>query len=127
MGTKVGTSGYQSLLVWQKSMALVEEIYLWTSSVTPDERFGIVSQLKRSSVSVPINIAEGNARPGGKEARHFVDIARGSVAETETLIILIQRLGLAADGDQLLRDCYELGKMLGGLRKSIVARQDPTI
>jgi four helix bundle protein len=79
---------FKELFIWQKGRILVKEIYLVTSSFPKDELFGLTNQLRRCSVSIPANIAEGCGRGTDKELCRFIDIANGSATELETLIIL---------------------------------------
>ncbi|GAB6010121.1 four helix bundle protein [Dysgonomonas reticulitermitis] len=83
---------HKDLIVWQKSISLVKQIYLETKSFPNEELFGLVSQMRRSSVSVPSNIAEGFGRGSKKECTHFVYIALGSASELETQIIISREL-----------------------------------
>ncbi len=117
---------FKDLLVWQKAMNLVEECYRVTEIFPRNEEFGLKAQIRRAAVSIPSNIAEGNARHSSGEYRRFLAIALGSTAELETQIELGRRLGLARDGDaaRLSQHCQEVGKMLNGLRLSI-ARLPP--
>ena len=75
---------FKELLVWKKSIELVKSIYQITSMLPSDERFGLISQMNRSSVSVPSNIAEGSGRTSDKEFLHFLNIAIASSYELET-------------------------------------------
>jgi four helix bundle protein len=79
---------YKDLLVWQKAMTLVKEVYLLTAKFPADERFGLTAQMRRAAVSVPSNIAEGHARQGSKEYLQFLSHAGGSLAELETQTLL---------------------------------------
>ena len=116
---------YRDLEVWQKAMALVRGIYDVTDGYPGEEKFGLVSQIRRSAVSIPSNIAEGHARAGTAEFKHFVSIAMGSVAELETQIILSGDLGHVngAAGANLLNQLDIIGKMLRGLHKSLKIRK----
>jgi len=84
---------FRDLVVWQKAMELVTEIYRVTQKFPKEEIFGLMSQLRRAAVSVPSNIAEGQGRLTEKEFRQFLGNARGSLAEVETQIIIAQNLG----------------------------------
>ncbi|WP_109124401.1 four helix bundle protein [Dyella sp. C11] len=112
---------YRDLVAWQLGMDLVERVYALTAGLPSDERFGMVSQLRRSAVSIPSNIAEGHSRDNTKDFIRFVSISRGSLAELETQILLVQRLKwLSAEQvDAALVCCDELGRVLRGLRKSL--------
>jgi len=108
---------YQDLLVWQRSMGLVESIYRITGQLPEDERFGLVSQMRRAAVSGPSNIAEGFGRQARGEYRHHLSIARGSLLELETHIIVCQRLRFLKSDitDPLLSEITEISKMLATL------------
>jgi four helix bundle protein len=115
---------FKDLQVWQKRMQLAQGVYRLTAKFPADERYGLVSQVRRASVSVPSNIAEGQARQGTKEFLFFLSHASGSLAELETQLILAERLGFCAGSDleQLQSLTYELQKMLTGLRGSLAGR-----
>lgn len=112
---------YRDLEVWQKAMTLAREIYQVTLRFPNEEKFGLVNQMRRAAVSIPSNLAEGHARSGSNEFRHFVSIAMGSVAELETQVMLSADLGYlnvkAKEG--LLSQLDTIGKMLRGLHKSL--------
>lgn len=114
-------AGYRDLRVWQLAMDLAEDVYKLCALFPRQEIYGLTSQLQRAAVSIPSNIAEGQARNTSKEFGHFLGIARGSLAELETQIMLAQRLGyLTVDSTSLLLEkAEEIGKMLSGLQKSI--------
>ncbi|MFM8808089.1 MAG: four helix bundle protein, partial [Chthoniobacterales bacterium] len=82
--------GYRDLVVWQKGLALAKEVYLLTKQLPSDERFGLVFQKRRAAVSVPSNIAEGQARHTTGEFIQFISHAEGSVAELDTQLTLCQ-------------------------------------
>ncbi|MBT3538730.1 four helix bundle protein [Candidatus Parcubacteria bacterium] len=83
---------YKDLIVWQKSINLIKEVYLLTSTFPNEEKFGLVSQMRRCSVSIASNIAEGYARKNKKENAQFVNISFGSATELETQIIISKQL-----------------------------------
>lgn len=87
---------YRDLLAWQRARALVKEVYLMTATFPVGERFGLVSQMNRSAVSIPSNIAEGYGRSTIQDYLHFLRIARGSSYELETQATLAEDLGLAS-------------------------------
>lgn len=117
---------YQDLIVWQKAIDLVVEVYALTRLFPRDERYGLVTQLNRAAVSVPANIAEGHARASGKECAHFLSVARGSLSEVETYLILAARLGMidSETFDRILANAAEVGRMLHALRQRIIQRTD---
>ena len=88
---------HKKLNVYEKSIQLVTEIYELTSGFPNDEKYGLVSQLRRSSVSIPSNIAEGASRSSGKDRRRFYQIARSSLAELDTQINISIELGFLSD------------------------------
>ena len=116
----VGLS-YRDLIAWQKAMDLVEEIYTATRVFPKDELYGLTSQVRRASVSVPSNIAEGQGRLTPGEFKQFLGHARGSLLETETQISLAGRLHYISPEDmsRLLRLSEEVGRILNGLIASI--------
>ena len=79
---------FKELIIWQKARELVKEIYIVVNLFPDDEKFGLISQIKRASVSIPANIAEGAGRNSDKDFTRFLSIANGSSYELETLIIL---------------------------------------
>jgi four helix bundle protein len=84
---------YKDLDVWKKSIQLVKDVYNITDSFPEKERFGLISQIRRSAISIPSNIAEGKARQYKKEYIHFLYIALGSCSELETQLIISKELG----------------------------------
>lgn len=84
---------FKELLVWQKSVAFVTEIYVITENFPKSEMFGLSSQLRRAAVSVPSNIAEGNSRRSSPDYTQFLKISRGSCAEIETQLLIAKNLG----------------------------------
>ncbi|RZJ97247.1 MAG: four helix bundle protein [Brevundimonas sp.] len=119
------TRHHRDLKVWQVSIDLVETVYRLSRSWPSHELYGLVSQARRSSVSVPANIAEGAGRRSTGEFIQFVGIARGSLAELETLLVLAERLGYLEKEtlDQLVSDIAEVGRMLTGLMHRLRDRQ----
>ncbi|KAB2924899.1 MAG: four helix bundle protein [Bacteroidetes bacterium] len=83
--------GHKKLLVWQEAMELVMESYTVADLLPSDERYGLMSQMKRSAVSVPANIAEGAARQGAKDSVQFFVIARSSLSELDTHLEIVRR------------------------------------
>lgn len=86
------TQTYKDLIIWQKAKKLVIEIYVITDKFPTSEKFGIISQFNRAAVSIPLNIAEGYRRRGGKERKQFFIIAFGSATEMESLIDICEDL-----------------------------------
>jgi four helix bundle protein len=114
-------NSYKDLIVWQKSVALVTSIYGLTKTFPLEEKFGIVSQLNRASVSIPSNIAEGWGRESSKNYLQFLRISRGSLMETETLLEISKNLGLinSSDFSNISTQIQEVSKILQGLIKSV--------
>ena len=112
---------YRDLEVWKKSIELAEMVYRISAQFPPEEKFGLTSQVRRAAVSVPANIAEGAERHGTGEFLQFLGIASGSLAETETFLILAQRLGLTTSEQTkpLMSRASEVGRMLNGLKRSL--------
>lgn len=115
-------SSYKELSVWQKSIQLVIDIYKLTKTFPKDEIYGLVSQMQRAAVSIPSNIAEGNERNSKKEFIHFLHIARGSLAELETQLVIAEKLNYINQNQstQILNNCHEIGKMINGLLIKLV-------
>lgn len=108
---------YRQLVAWQKAMEFVREIYRVTRTFPGDEIYGLTSQLRRAAVSVPSNIAEGQARYSPREFYRFLQVARGSVAEIETQLEIALSLDYltSASARSLLSKTAELGRILNGL------------
>ena len=115
---------YRELKVWQVAMNLAEQCYLATKSFPKEELFGMTSQIRRAAASVPANIAEGQGRQHTKEFLNHLSIARGSLMEVETHLLLSQRVGLLNQTtlDALLTMSDEISRMLSGLRRSLEAK-----
>jgi four helix bundle protein len=114
-------SDYRNLLVWQKAMHLAESVYLITAGFPRDERFGLSSQLRRAAVSVASNIAEGQGRGNDGHFIQFLGIARGSLHEVETQLILATRLGYLSAGSEseLLVETRTVGRLTSALINSL--------
>jgi four helix bundle protein len=112
---------YHDLLAWQRAMDLVVEIYRLCQVFPAAERYGLVSQMQRAAVSIPSNIAEGQARKSSGAFQNHLSIAAGSLAELETQLILSQRLGFCSEAAccPILSKTDEIGRMLTGLKTSL--------
>jgi len=111
---------HKDLVVWQKAMDFVFDIYKLTSNFPSDEKFGLISQMRRSSVSIPSNIAEGAARNSTKDYVRFLYISLGSLSELETQIIIASKLDYM--DNPLEEKIIEIRKMLTALIKSLKQR-----
>jgi four helix bundle protein len=112
---------YRDLRVWRDAMDLAESCYRMTARFPRDERYGLTSQIRRASVSIPANIAEGYGRNSKGAYVQFLRVAQGSLKELETHILLAERLALTSPDtcDPLLKSCDALGRMLWSLIRSI--------
>jgi four helix bundle protein len=112
---------FRELLVWQRSIELALTVYKLTSSFPRDEIYGLTSQLRRASVSVASNIAEGQGRATTGEFRQFLGMARGSNFEVQTQLVIASELGYgeAATVQKCDEISLEVGKMLNGLLRSL--------
>ena len=115
------SSTYKDLIVWQKSIDLVEKIYRLTSRFPREELYGLVSQLRRAAVSITSNIAEGQGRMSPGEFRQFIGHARGSTLEVETQLIVSVRLGFVSSQTcaPAVQQCDDIKRMLHGLAASL--------
>jgi four helix bundle protein len=109
------------LKIWQKEMRLAKSVYQLTARFPPDERFGLTSQMRRAAVSVPSNVAEGQARHGTREFLQFLSHASGSLAELETQLLLSIDLGYCKEAEtQAIRsEISEMQKMLAAIRRKL--------
>jgi four helix bundle protein len=125
MAAEGKTKSYKDLLVWRKGIDLVKETYLLTSQFPPEERFGLSVQMRRAAVSVPSNIAEGQARKSSAEFKQFLSIAQGSLAELETQLTITSELRLCSERqtEASVKRIDELQRMLRSLQKKLSARQ----
>jgi four helix bundle protein len=112
---------YRDLIVWQKSMTLAVEIYRLGRRLPPRERFGFSSQVQRASVSIPANLAEGHSRGSRGDFRRHVSVARGSLAELETHLELVRRIGLISAKETAAAESLagEVGRMLSALLRRL--------
>lgn len=110
---------HYDLRVWQEGIAFVKVVYALCLHLPKDELYGLTSQLRRAAVSVPVNIAEGAARNGRKEFSHYLIIARGSLSEVDTLLIICNELGYLTreQTEPVLKQLHLLLGALGALIK----------
>ena len=115
---------YRDLDVWKRSIDLAEMVYRPSARFPRHERFGVTSQIRRSATSVAANIAEGAERHGTRGYLRFLGIANGSLAETETYLILAIRLGMVREEQihPVLDQAEEVGRMLNGLKRPLRSR-----
>ena len=111
-------STHKDLNVWKKAMDLAAQVYSLTAKFPKEELYGLTSQIRRSAVSIPSNIAEGAARHSRKEFIQFLHIASGSVAELETQLLLAIQIGLLS-GDHIISHVEEVRRLLLGLLRSL--------
>ena len=115
------TSDYKELQVWQKAMDLVVEIYKISKLLPKEEVYGISDQLRRAAVSIPSNIAEGQSRNSAKEFIQFLSIARGSLAELETQLLICTKVNMLSEDNiaEAQNITTEVGKMIKGLMNKL--------
>ena len=118
---------YSQLETWQRAMGLTEAVYAATRRYPKDELYGLTSQTRRSAVSVPSNIAEGQGRGSSRDFARFLTIARGSLCELETQLLLAERLTYldAAASADLMQQARTVGRLLNGLLRSIAPEVNP--
>jgi four helix bundle protein len=113
---------FRELRVWQKSMELVEKVYLLTQDFPKQETYGLTSQVRRAVISIPSNIAEGHTREHIKEYLHHLSMAQASLAEVETQLEIAARLKYLRSNQlsELLPEIGSLGKQLYALRNALL-------
>ncbi len=111
---------HKKLEVWKKAIEFVTRIYKVTESFPNSEKFGLISQIRRSAVSIPSNISEGAARNSKKEFVQFLSFAQGSTSELETQLIISDNLGfLRKEDHSLLDELDEISRMIIGLIRTL--------
>jgi four helix bundle protein len=117
---------FRDLKVWQKSVELVEVIYLHTKNFPKEELYGLTSQMRRASISIPSNIAEGSSRESTKEFVRFLNIAKGSLMELQTQVIIANRLGMLSENNYkfIIENAEEISRIINGLKKSLILRMN---
>ncbi|WP_310426703.1 four helix bundle protein [Chamaesiphon sp. VAR_48_metabat_135_sub] len=120
----MSVSRFRESKAWQLGMDLAERVYLLTDSFPKSETYGMTSQIRRSAVSIPSNLAEGHGRTSSKEFLQFIAIAYGSICELETQILLSHRLKYIEthDSELILELLIETSKTIRGLQKAIRER-----
>ena len=118
---------YRDLTVWRKSMGLAAEVYKLTRMMPKQEEYRLSGQMIRAAASIPANLAEGHGRGTRKDYANFVSIAKGSLAELETFLLLAKHLELAPTDrcEAALSQAEEVGKMLTALRASLKSPTSP--
>ncbi|MBK9129073.1 MAG: four helix bundle protein [Phycisphaerales bacterium] len=115
---------HRDLIAWQKGRQLVKTIYQFTRFLPASEQFGLTNQMRRAAVSIPSNIAEGCARQSLPEYLRFLRMARGSIAELDTQLVLCEDLEFATPESHLLGGLAETDRVLQGLIRSLEAKQN---
>lgn len=117
-------SDFKKLLIWQKSMSLITKIYISTSNFPKEEIFGLTSQIRRSSISIPSNIAEGLGRESNKEFLRFLNISIGSLFEMQTQLEIAKNIAYLNENEFniLYEDSREVERMLVSFMKKIKER-----
>ena len=113
---------FEDLLVWQRAMHLVQQVYSISRSFPADERFGLTAQMRRAAVSIPSNLAEGHERRTTPDFIRFISDAEGSLAELRTQMRIATQLGYCS-ADGVFDEMQEIKRMLNALRRSLNARQ----
>lgn len=112
---------FKELEIWKRSRLFCSEVYQITSSFPSDEKFGLTNQLRRASVSIPSNIAEGSSRNSNKDFSRFLEIAIGSAYEIETQILIASDLGFVSTVkcEKLVNELVEIIKMISKFRSTL--------
>ncbi len=112
---------YEKLDVWHKAIELTKDIYHLSNQFPEDEKFGLISQIRRAAVSIPANIAEGSGRNSNKEFNHFLGIASGSCSEVETLLFIDEPLNFVGkkEFDDIIVNTGHIRNMIFKLQKSL--------
>ena len=112
---------HKDLIVWQKSVALAGAVYAATRRLPSEERLGLTRQLRRASVSIASNIARGSARASRAELCQFLHIARGSLSELETQMMIAVNQGFISATESPFAEISEVGRLLNGLIRSLAS------
>ena len=118
------SSDFKNLRVWIKALEVAKKIYELTRSFPDEEKFGLTSQIRRCAVSIPSNIAEGQARNSARQFIHFLQIAHGSAAELETQILICESIGLLdpKECENLISDIHHITGMIINLTSTLYTR-----
>lgn len=109
------------LRAWSEAIALVKDIYLVTQAFPKEETYGLTTQTRRSAISIPSNLAEGAARSGRREFAQFLSIAKGSISELETQLIIAVELGYLDNEHSVFAAIERVSRLVTGLHKKVVA------
>jgi four helix bundle protein len=122
----MASRNYRDLLAWKRAMDLVEQVYRLSALFPREEMYGLRVQLRRATVSVPSNIAEGQGRRTKKEFSRFLSIAHGSLREIETQVLIAERLCFVSSEDraEILLTSAEVGRLITGLSNELLRRPD---
>ena len=112
---------HYNLQAWKAAMALVTAVYEATQKFPSQEMYGLTAQLRRAAVSVPSNLAEGAARTGRKEFAQFLSVAKGSLSELETQLLIAANLGYLDQKHAIFEQIEEVSRLLSGLHKNVSA------
>ena len=112
-------TGYENLDVWQKSVALVTDIYQLLKQFLKEETYVLADQIRRAAISIPSNIAEGSSRNSKKEFIQFLYIALGSICELETQLLIAKNIGYLSDIQPIKKETEIIKKMLNALITSL--------
>jgi four helix bundle protein len=128
-GKTVPVKSFKQLIAWQKAMDLAVRVYSVTKGMPREEVFGLTAQVRRAAVSVPSNIAEGQARGTTRDFLRFLHMALGSCSEVETQLVLARRLGFVPESatDDVLLELSEVGRVINGLIRSLASKDDATL
>lgn len=112
---------FREIKIWQEALVLVKEVYAFTTKLPKEEKFGITSQINRSAVSIPSNIAEGSGRTSNKEFIRFLEIAISSSYELETQLILVEEI-YSLSSKEIIEHLHALQNRIGGFTRQIKER-----
>jgi four helix bundle protein len=117
----VGIQSYQELVAWQKAMDLVESVYRVSQQFPREEVYSLTAQVRRAAISIPSNIAEGQGRNTTRDFLHFLSIARGSIKEVETQLLIAERLQYTTQQTTatLLEQTQQVGRLVSGLSNAL--------
>ena len=124
----MAVTDYTQLETWQRAMDLADAVYKATRTYPKEETYGLTAQTRRSAVSVPSNIAEGQGRGNSREFVRFLAVARGSLFESQTQVRLAERFG-DLDGDRcssLIEQSWTVGRLINGLIRAVAPPAEPS-